>query len=587
MKLPTLPTTLFLASLVLMLGHTPSFANRSPALTRADSIAQIQKELGLEQEPTLERKERTNCKILRFMAGKSKRKSSYNCQIGSYLHFNARPRVYDVELARSEGIRIGSFNLLHSGDRVGRTKNYSIVAKMMNQWDVVSAIELASLPKTRFINRHNNKIDKLIHSGDFDPDKIQDILANYVMPGYYQLLRALWEEGDKSWGLILVPEGLGEGTHKEMVGFYYRGRKVQPHAVAFLTGKSKAGTLNLRGKFSDYSKFVSRKPFVGGFQSGCSLEGAKRGRGYTFHENCFKFTLVGVHSRFKASPDAAVAAAAIEFVDKMAPGFVKMRTTYKARLAELLVNLLYLQELKKRKQVVDPDIIILGDFNLPFEVSTRLADGRDQLMTLLPGFEHFVNDRTSVSSSRGLSMAYDHFILNRADTSECNLVPTDRVNGPHSLNFTLVREVSPGQEANLSEIPARAGERQILGQLYSSLRVLKEINDSIKASTSDVNKLEPWQVVQNYYETWQPQERVYWGLSLDEFYKVRKPYVAGSPKLLDEKRTRTFFEDLHRKTIATLDDSVAAFNVLLKIVSDHVPIEMSCKTDGLAWDAAR
>ena len=60
----------------------------------------------------------------------------------NYTHYFSE-RVTPVSKAN---IRIGTFNLFHMGDNQSSLKNFKVVAKIMNQWDIVGSQELLPLP---------------------------------------------------------------------------------------------------------------------------------------------------------------------------------------------------------------------------------------------------------------------------------------------------------------------------------------------------------------------------------------------------------------------------------------------------------
>ncbi|RPJ76463.1 MAG: hypothetical protein EHM20_07410, partial [Alphaproteobacteria bacterium] len=154
----------------------------------------------------------------------------------------------------SRPLRIAGYNLLHPGTSKALFKDYSLVAKIMNKYDLVSGMELLGVVGH---DRANNEsvIDLLtsnkkaaedliiLREKTTDPKKINEIderLAKiasvnqtayslYRSPGYYKILMAL-KKLDPSWALILSPRGDSalEGSVEEMVGFFYRANEVTP-----------------------------------------------------------------------------------------------------------------------------------------------------------------------------------------------------------------------------------------------------------------------------------------------------------------------------------------------------------------------
>lgn len=112
---------------------------------------------------------------------------------------------------QSKDVRVGSYNILRASEQKDR-KNWDLTAEMIEaQWDLFSVQELQPGRTDDIINSHQKG-------------------APYVVPAYLELLLKL-QAKDKTWGLILSP--YAQGSDSELLGFYYRGRMVEPVESAY------------------------------------------------------------------------------------------------------------------------------------------------------------------------------------------------------------------------------------------------------------------------------------------------------------------------------------------------------------------
>ncbi|MEZ4872534.1 MAG: hypothetical protein R2827_09910 [Bdellovibrionales bacterium] len=238
--------------------------------------------------------EADKCNLLRSIA---KVKSKYICDRQEYLFFGPDTgHDYDARLARQGDLKIASFNLLHLGNLIAPFKQLDLIAEIMNQWDIVAALELKTLPRSSLIFSHNQRmLDRLDEiqnqmNRSQSPAQRDDLLSerkkiyeSYVFPGYLQLLFSL-KELDPSWSLILTAEGQGQGSQLELSGFYFRGSRVR----SISTRACNHGRWGARACVMDVAAgdrdLISRPPFIAGFQFGDDK--------YTLYANTPDLTLI-------------------------------------------------------------------------------------------------------------------------------------------------------------------------------------------------------------------------------------------------------------------------------------------------------
>lgn len=359
-----------------------------------------------------------------------------NCN-EDFHHYNANAAnvFYDREVAlENKNVSIGSFNVFQAGSPKTEYKDYEILAKIMNNFDVVSTVELVPLSgvfKTHndslmaYYNREKEELQNLLDESSEDAlvrrANLKLLLEQYELPGYVKILREL-RKLDKSWALILSPaaEGTDTSTVKELSGFYYRASVVRPIKNEYCdqyANKSIACYASFNKKFygREVDDLISRRPMVGSFESGN-----------------FDFTLLSVHTVYNAPSDEELKtrilkeAFGITDINEL-PKTLKSDTY--ARFAEVKHILEFSRLLKEKFS--EKDIFILGDFNL------RTTDGYwSELLPETQGEKLFIEESTSIANSRFLSDGtvtngtannYDHFIFNPSDSRECGKSPNPKV----------------------------------------------------------------------------------------------------------------------------------------------------------------
>jgi hypothetical protein len=328
----------------------------------------------------------------------------------SFHHYAST--VQTTNPAAGQSIRIANFNVYHLGDDQGRYKRYDTLADMIDQWDVVSAVELMT-PNGETV-RHNSVVRAQAEAGQVDER------VKVIIPGYLELLKSLMRK-DPSWSLVMTPIPLQEpgASHAELTGFYYRKSRVKLVDTA-LCGEaacvsSVEALQKANGLSADQQPQIARRPFAAGFKSGK-----------------FDFSLVGVHIRFRAPEQGT---APFQGVDRL--------TAFRLLETQIVANWIG----HELRDSADKDVIFAGDFNIEFTkmdtVGTFTPGGQpreevtyeeawDKALTGFEGAEVFVTrEATSLSTSKLVSN-FDHLIYSPSLTKEC-IIPEQEA---HAFNFT-------------------------------------------------------------------------------------------------------------------------------------------------------
>lgn len=370
----------------------------------------------------------------------------------NYHHFNsgAFKSKYSKGQALKKGrIKIASYNMLHPGSRRSMFKDKQLMARMMNDWDIIIALEL--LPTVGRHAQNNKKVLAWLNSSgsltNLKVDRPADVEKLFRAPGYLEMLIEL-RRLDSSWALILAPraDSAKSGNVEELVGFYYRATRVRPvineHCAEYKNkgdGEAFACLPNLRKSFMgrDTTAVFSRRPFLASFESGN-----------------FDFSLLGSHLIFGSPRDEeemkAILGPSFGVAHYKDLGKGSTLKTY-ARLAEAAVTLELMENLKKHYQ--EQSIILGADFNLTPELTFW-----KRILGNSPGAKLFQKLPTTVThkkadagvATNGFSSSYDHFIFNPEDTEACTYLngraKVSRVNtyigriGRYIKNNYIIRE---------------------------------------------------------------------------------------------------------------------------------------------------
>lgn len=349
----------------------------------------------------------------------------------------------NVSRKSSSNLKIAGYNLLHPGTSKALFKDLTLVAKIMNQYDLVSGLEIlgtvghdevSNQSVLDFLRAAPKLLSDLqtLRSKQTKPEKIQEIdnkitklksdtakaYSLYRAPAYFNLLMAL-KKLDPSWSLLLSPRGDSalQGSVEEMVGFFFRASAVtpavNPHCDEFKdenAGTPVACIINASEKFLDknYTYYYARRPFMASFKVGAT-----------------KFTLLSNHVVYTFSGDEEAAKKlmkdvfGVENPSELGNG---INMSNFARFAELKMTMSFMD--KFRKKYNDQKIMFVADTNItysnPFwgEILKSFTGGSvliDQPTTISPQRYNSEGKETN-----GVANSYDHFILDKNVFSSCD-----------------------------------------------------------------------------------------------------------------------------------------------------------------------
>ncbi len=367
---------------------------------------------------SVEREQELNTEFMSYCEQVSKyvikNKFSVSCET-DYHHYNSRAAANHYSMKPDHDLRIANYNILHPGSNKNSYKDLSLIAQIINQYDLVSAQEL--IPRLGNDMRHNNDLVEMIES-----TKNYDLEKLYKIPGYILILNEL-RKLDPSWALITSPRGEASSPSSvhEMLGFFYRAAIVRPieteHCaeIGVKTNREEANT-----DFACYPLFrapffrvdaadgFSRKPFVSSFESGD-----------------FDFTLMNAHVIFTSPKDdetmSWISNLAFGVNDYSDVGTGVTKETY-ARFAEVRLTLEMLELLSRNYK--EQDLIFAADMNLEARIAywqQLMSDFNSftligEMPTSLTNYRY--SSRGSVATN-GFSSNYDHFIYNNKANKNC------------------------------------------------------------------------------------------------------------------------------------------------------------------------
>lgn len=469
----------------------------------------------------------------------------------NYHHYNSDV-AKDYREDQNFWVEMAAFNVWQPGSNASPFKDYSLVAKIMNGFDLVAASEL--LPAVGDDLENNQRVLSFIEdapgsievlerrfaeSGDQEiGDRLQlikDDLAKapslYRLPGYLHILEEL-RKLDPSWSLILAPSGESADDNfvQELVGFYYRGRKVRPkvneHCHKFR--KKRHGT-----SYACYPKLTkawagesirgvfSRRPFMGSFESGS-----------------FDFTLVTSHIVFNASDDAATMERILQpsfgVSDYRELGTGANKETY-ARLAEMKVIMDIMN--KVRSESREKDIIFLGDTNLEYSNPQW-----EKVLSAFPGGELFIDEPTTLTMpyrlsdgtlTMGSASDYDHIVMDLDQSSECR-----KANG---------------------DLSAKVGN-------FITGRLKKFIDDKYRYRMQKSFVRDPRREDQRQTLLSEMRERL-----------LSRETIKRGRVVIDDREVEETLVEFDERVFLSQIDEDNYYKVYRDVISDHFPVYFSCK----------
>lgn len=432
---------------------------------------------------------------------------------GNYVHFYPENVNQRSAESASGDLRIGSFNLFHLGDNQSPMKHLGLVAKIMNQWDLVGAQEMMPLPGEWA--DANQKIFGLLAQSNGKTVNFPHENWSVVMPGYLRLLVEL-QALDPSWAIILQPVPEGEGTSGEMAGFYYRSKKVRlkewgycPSARA-IDVRSGAPAKNygcLLQIPDDQRRLMSRVAFSAYFQAG-------------------KFDFIGVttHVRFRAADTEEELKEQAADVCSFHVNQAKCKPA-KDEVGRFFEVTAIVNQFNDMKQIAgDKDIIFTGDFNLQDDAKSKEL----WAASLKPaeGFKVTQTGMTTVSiKSARMASNYDHFILDPNATAECDM------NSIRVFDFSTADTSSDPVMKEIARFLNPAMQDILLQDMQSSMATLTKFQAGRGKSEDSIRPLND---------------------------KEKADMARSYSEAVQRMRTNKY-------------------GAVLELISDHTPIEMKCR----------
>ena len=432
----------------------------------------------------------------------------------NYVHFFPieNLKLSQIEERSTSNLRVGSFNLFHLGDNQAPMKSFSVIASIINQWDILAAQEI--MPLGVDVSRDNQALGDLLRLAT--PEKpIPFPIENWtvIVPGYLRLLIEL-QKLDSSWSLILQSFPEGESSGGEMAGFFYRSSVVQlkewdycplTSSISLVDSKPLQNLACLTQLTPEVKKLTSRTAFAAYFQSGQ-----------------FDFIGLSLHSRFRPASEVSDIE---EQKQQLCRGFAspdkcKVSQRHAGRYYEVFAVAEQIPVMKEKAH--DADVIFMGDFNLEItETSMSIWEAALKPAPFLRPFQ-LAPSTLGVKHSKMVS-SYDHFILDTKLTSECDMESVK------IFDFMNVAKIKSNRAA---EDIARATQPDELLSLAEEKR-----------------------------------------MGLNSLVKVQTDAAGSVIRVLTEKEKEDIFASI---PIRLENMKKNSYSMMLELISDHTPIEMNC-----------
>ncbi len=499
--------------------------------------------------------------------------------------------------ARSTGaLKIANYNLLHPGTSKALFKDYGLIAKIMNRYDIVAGLELlATVGRDEQNNRavleliqgSADMVTKLrqqkaklkdqikIHEMDVKIVKlINDTRTAYDLyraPGYLRVLMEL-KKLDPSWALILSPRGDSAlpGSVEELSGYYYRSNavtpEVNPHCKEFADaggGTPYACLINLTEDFmgQNFAKHFARRPFMASFK-------AKNK----------KFTLVTSHMVFTYSGDEEAEKDLMQKtfgVDsyKLLGGGIN--STNFARFAEVKNTLAFMD--LYRKKYKDNRIMFMADTNL---ISNNIF--WPEILKAFPGGQLLITEPTTLSPTRymstgketfGLANDYDHFILDKSTFSECN-------DGEvyNYYNENIYKDIESRYIIRKEVVGLSKKNFNFNIQTYEAEHILGLDSEDSIVEDGDIPPVDdPATIKLEYPLTPAGQSKMDKFVAGFDKYLTNLYTVKRNEVVQDDFQVQERLEGLKRRVFLRQLTNPYYYRFTQEILSDHFPVSITCK----------
>lgn len=427
-----------------------------------------------------------------------------------------------VKYKKTSSIKMAAFNILRTGTNQTRFKKFDYVARIINQWDLVTAVEI--MPTPNDVLEHNDKIDSartlfedFYENFSSSQKKLykKQLDQSYDKPGYIRILEEL-RKLDPAWSLILAPYPTGDHpTSYELSGYFYRASVVESKETSFCD-RNRGCLLPIKNSLN---RLISRQPFVARFVSG-DLD----------------FNAVAVHMRFREPPpdcnQAQVGEKCTEFTNSEKSLIKKFEEvgskTDRFRFIELAIINESIKDFKG-------DFAVMGDFNLDYDPEHR---NEKFWMMAMEGTETkvLIEQQTSISEQNGLSNPYDHFLLESNSTSSLNLCSGSSAG---AFNFLIDDKSSaPSVLRDLSQfLKRRKTQKKTMLKEYSEMIAEQKIVSTCTSKSC---------------------EQDYW---------------------YSDNEAKDLSDGYWQRVLIDSDSNISfPYRVHIELISDHLPIYISCKT---------
>ncbi|MEA9356905.1 hypothetical protein SHI21_11840 [Bacteriovorax sp. PP10] len=499
---------------------------------------------------------------------------------------------------RSTGaLKIANYNLLHPGTSKALFKDYTLIAKIMNRYDIVAGLEL--LATVGRDEQNNRSVLELIQgSADMvtklrqqksklkDSLKIQEMdvkivkLINdtrtaydlYRAPGYLRVLTEL-KKLDPSWALILSPRGDSAlaGSVEELSGYFYRSNAatptVNPHCKEVADtggGTPYACLITLTEDFmgKDLAKHFARRPFMASFKA--------KGKTFTLVTSHMVFTYSGDE---EAEKDLMQKTFGVDSYKELGGG---INSTNFARYAEVKNTLTFMD--LYRKKYKDNRIMFMADTNL---ISNNIY--WPEILKAFPGGQLLINEPTTLSPARymsngketnGVANDYDHFILDKTAFFECN-------DGEvyNYYNENIYKDIESRYVIRKETVGLKKKNFNFNIETYEAEHVLGlDSEDSAIVEDGDIPPVDdPATIKLEYPLTPAGQSKMDKFVSgfdkyLTNLYTVKRNEVVG-----DEFQVQERLEGLKRRVFLRQLTNPYYYRFMQEVLSDHFPVAITCK----------
>lgn len=360
---------------------------------------------------------------------------------------------------------IASFNLYELGSDQSFAKDLDAVAAIINQWDVVGVTEINPTPDED--RRHNDKMARALAKLE-SLEKLSVNLKSSIESAFempgYLRLLKALRLLDPAWSLVMASRASGENSSSMELAGFYY-RFGRVKMVRDSTICSGGPACTLQELPKD-DALVSRRPFVAHFVAGN-----------------FDFIGAVTHIRFRRPSvierDPELASLYFSRLQHYFPtlsvssslfGEGEKVSEVATRFGELAALVTSFSEMAK--QTNEQDLVFMGDFNLEpnegndFEAWNRVLKPLSAKLS--------VSDKTSLAKKSGLKSSFDHFIFNPSSLKECaNSTPAafDFSSMTASSLETLrsrITKIEEEPEASIASFRLALSEREKLADCNAS-----------------------------------------------------------------------------------------------------------------------